>query len=296
MIRNTAIFAVKKIGILGNRKLEDGNFCKNCAKKLSPFFSERRHSTVEEIKEQLAYREENEQKLNDFYPDKNFGASKKVYVDSVGGRFIVTNMTDWRMYNPDLIEFGQVRSVNTDIHENKEEIYYKDEQGNRKSYNPRRYECNYEFNVTILVDSPWFDEIGLELSDGNRPDSRYTDLYREYERQMHELTDCLLNKRAVTASISENNNFVGAAVQSATAVNTNTGGGSNENLPLNTEWICPSCQFENGGGKFCQNCGATKLAETSNNCRCAYCGWTPAQGQNTPEFCPEFGNPISQTK
>ena len=25
-----------KIGLLGNRKLENGNLCKNCAKKLSP--------------------------------------------------------------------------------------------------------------------------------------------------------------------------------------------------------------------------------------------------------------------
>lgn len=284
----------EKIGLLGNRKLEDGNLCKNCAKKLSPFFSERRHSTVEDIKKQLAYREENEKQLNDFYPDKTFGESKKVYIDSAGGRFIVTNMTDWRKYNPDLIELGQVRSVNTDIHENKTEIYYKDEEGNRKSYNPRRYECDYEFNVTILVDSPWFDEIKLELSDGNRPDSRYTDLYREYERQMHELTDCLLNKGAVTASIGENNSFVGAAaVQSAAAVNTNTGGVSNGGLPLNMEWICPSCQFTNGGGKFCQNCGTTRPAETSNNCRCANCGWTPAPSQNTPKFCPECGTPMS---
>ena len=45
-----------EIGLLGNRKLEDGNCCKACAKKLSPWFEERRHSTVEQIREQLAYR------------------------------------------------------------------------------------------------------------------------------------------------------------------------------------------------------------------------------------------------
>ena len=50
----------EKIGLLGNRKLEDGNLCKDCARKLSPFFSERRNSTVEDIKRQLAYRAENE--------------------------------------------------------------------------------------------------------------------------------------------------------------------------------------------------------------------------------------------
>ena len=34
----------EKIGLLGNRKLEDGNLCKDCAKKLSPWFSDRRSS------------------------------------------------------------------------------------------------------------------------------------------------------------------------------------------------------------------------------------------------------------
>lgn len=47
----------EKIGLLGNRKLDDGNLCKNCASKLSPWFEERRHSTVEDIKRQLEYRE-----------------------------------------------------------------------------------------------------------------------------------------------------------------------------------------------------------------------------------------------
>ncbi|MEF2896739.1 MAG: DUF4428 domain-containing protein, partial [Senegalimassilia anaerobia] len=37
-----------EIGLLGNRKLEDGNLCKECAGKLSPFFSDRRASTVEQ--------------------------------------------------------------------------------------------------------------------------------------------------------------------------------------------------------------------------------------------------------
>lgn len=42
-----------EIGLLGNRKLEDGNLCKNCAKKLSPWFSDRRHSTVMKSKSSL---------------------------------------------------------------------------------------------------------------------------------------------------------------------------------------------------------------------------------------------------
>ena len=53
----------EKIGFLGNRQLEDGNLCKDCAKKLSPYLTDRRQSTVEEIRRHLQYREENKRVL-----------------------------------------------------------------------------------------------------------------------------------------------------------------------------------------------------------------------------------------
>ena len=43
----------EKIGLLGNRKVEDGNVCSKCAGKLSPFFKGRKKSTLADIKEQL---------------------------------------------------------------------------------------------------------------------------------------------------------------------------------------------------------------------------------------------------
>ena len=58
----------EKIGLFGNRKLEDGNLCKDCARKLSPLFSEWRNSTVEDIKRQLAHHAKNEKKLAGFAP------------------------------------------------------------------------------------------------------------------------------------------------------------------------------------------------------------------------------------
>lgn len=58
------------IGLLGNRKLDDGNLCKDCAKKFSPFCSDRRHSSVAEIKEQLDYRDAHKEKVANFNPTK----------------------------------------------------------------------------------------------------------------------------------------------------------------------------------------------------------------------------------
>ena len=238
----------EKIGLLGNRKLEDGNLCKDCARKLSPFFSDRRNSTVEEIRQQLAYREENERRLADFRPDSTFGRFKKVYVDRAGAKFIVTTASNWRDENPDLISFSQVTGVDTDIHENKTEIYYEDEEGNSKSYNPRRYEYDYEFNVTILVDSPWFNKIELELSDGNRPDSPYTDLYRQYEEQMHTLSDILNGSQSQAYGQNDSDASVDPALKAReqeiieTVIKTNP-------------WTCRFCNLPNMGTLNCSHCG-----------------------------------------
>lgn len=289
----------EKIGLLGNRKLEDGNLCKDCARKLSPFFNERRSSTVEEIKQQLAYREENERHLADFHPDMTFGEGKKIYIDKNSAQFIVTYSSNWRNANPDLIKFSMVRGVNTNIHENKNEIYYEDEEGNRKSYNPRRYECNYEFNVIINVDSPWFDKIEFELSDGNRPDSPYTDLYRRYEEQIHTLSDILQDRAAMPTGNNNNINanivpgYSGAQAKEQEVL---------ERMIKNISWTCKSCSFPNSGTATCQNCGApmsdeSVLANIKNIARAeaiqenAVQGWKcPSCGsQNVGKFCENCG-------
>ena len=66
---------------MGNQKLEDGNLCKDCAKQLSPWFSDRRRSTVEDIKRQLAYREENRGRASQFRTTRSYGEDCKVLLD-----------------------------------------------------------------------------------------------------------------------------------------------------------------------------------------------------------------------
>lgn len=255
----------EKIGLLGNKKLEDGNLCKDCAKKLSPFFSERRSSTVAEIKEQLAYREENEKNLASFRPSRTFGRSMKVYIDDAAGKFIATYQNDWRSANPDIIDLSQVTSCNLDIDEDRDEIYYRDDEGNRKSYSPPRYKYEYKFNIIINVNSPWFSQIKFELSDIPRPDSQYTELYREYERQGHELCDALMRRGAVGGGFGAPQQQYGAPQQQYAAPQQQYSAPQQQYAapqqqtanPMNTQWTCPFCQGVNSG-KFCENCGAPK--------------------------------------
>ena len=57
-----------ELGLLGKTKISEGYLCKECAGKLSPFFHGHRSSTADDIREQLAYREANAERLASFTP------------------------------------------------------------------------------------------------------------------------------------------------------------------------------------------------------------------------------------
>ncbi|MBQ8950125.1 MAG: DUF4428 domain-containing protein [Eubacterium sp.] len=184
----------EKIGLLGNRKVEDGNVCKNCAAKLSPFMSGRRHTTLEDIKRHLEYREQNKQSVAQFNPNMVLGNNTKVYIDQNMGCFAVSRDRDWRSKNPDIIPLNQVSNVHTEVKENKREIYTKDSEGKNVSYNPRQYEYSYEFEVEINVNSPYFDEIKFELSDmSSRPKNTFDMNYQNLQMQANQIQQALMS-------------------------------------------------------------------------------------------------------
>ena len=218
-----------EIGLLGNRKLEDGNCCKNCAKKLSPWFNERRESTVEEIKAQLAYREANQADVANFNTSRVFGDDVKLMLDEGAGVFMVTGARDWREANPDVIKFSQVTGCELDIQERRDEVKrtVRDSEGNsrQESYSPPRYKYKYRFNYLIRVNHPYFDEIRFDLNSSsvevkadsmsrmrssfrigagepegspNPPsmaDRRETPDYRRYEEMGREIREILMSAR-----------------------------------------------------------------------------------------------------
>ena len=157
----------EKIGLLGNRKLADGNMCKDCAKKLSPFCDDRRSSTLAEIKAHLQYREDNKAVLRAFSPMITIdGDSRNIYVDTAKGNFVVSSNKpgNWDSENPDVIPISAITSLTLDIDEDRDEIYYKDAQGNNQSYVPPRYEFYYNFTLKFLVNTPYFDDFDVRLN------------------------------------------------------------------------------------------------------------------------------------
>ncbi len=201
-----------EIGLLGNRKLEDGNLCKECAKKLSPWFDDRRHSTVEQIVEQLEYREANQVKVENFCVTRTLGEGMKVLIDEDASLFMVTDSGRLSEANPDVLSFSDVTGCVLDIDEDRSELTREGEDGEEISYNPPRYEYDYDFHVVIHVRNPYFDEIRFRLNSsdvrveegagqngtlrtGARFDPTQDMEYRKYKKMGEEIVELLQQAR-----------------------------------------------------------------------------------------------------
>ena len=153
----------EKIGLLGNRKLDDGNLCKDCAKKLSPWFEERRHSTVEDIKRQLEYREKNKKAVMDFCITRQINTRNyNVFIDDNKGNFTVARKLDVNE-NPDIVPLSAIVQCRVDVdQQQQEETYTKD--GETVSYQPPVYKYEFDYTMRIKVKTPWFDDMDFRLN------------------------------------------------------------------------------------------------------------------------------------
>lgn len=132
--------------------------------KLSPWFDDRRHSTVAQIQEQLEYREANKEKVAAFSVTRSLGENTKVLLDENAGTFMVTSARNYRDANPDVLKFSDVTGCNVDVDEDRDEEEYRNDKGEMVSYNPPRYRYFYDFYITIHVNNPYFDEIRFKVN------------------------------------------------------------------------------------------------------------------------------------
>ncbi len=273
----------KDIGLLGNRKLEDGNLCKDCASKLSPFFYERRHSTVQEIAKQLEYREANKSEVAKLNPTDCVEGTTKVYVDKTAKKFIVTRSTNWRSQNPDVIALSQVDDVTYKINERKTEIKKELEDGTEVSYDPKQYEYEYTFSVTIKVNSPWFDDIVFEVVDRDQATAK-DEVYKEYFDRVQKIRELLVPGKYEKETFEIETENTGDTWKCECGHEGNTGNfcsACGKPRPAAQKWFCPSCGRENDGA-FCSNCGTKKPENTK--WFCPSCGT-----ENSGNFCSKCG-------
>ncbi|MCR5485251.1 MAG: DUF4428 domain-containing protein [Clostridiales bacterium] len=184
----------EKISLLGNRKLEDGNMCKDCARKMSPFMTDRRRTTIAEMKEHFKYREENKTKLRSFNATQSYGESTKVYIDTAARNFVVSSRSpgNWTDENPDVIPLSSITNCDFNIDEDRDEIFTTDKDGNQISYNPKRYRYTYDFEIKISLNCRWFDEISFKLN-SHDVEGMGTAAYHQYEMMGNQIRAVLTN-------------------------------------------------------------------------------------------------------
>ena len=261
----------KEVGLFGYKKLEDGEICKDCVKLLSPWFDDRRHSTVAQIKQQLIYREENRAALNTFRPTVAFGERYTLRAELVNGvptRFVVERTDSYKEENADIISFRDVTSFNIDVQESKQELMARNSKGEEVSYNPPRYEYSYDFYAEIHVNHPYFDEISFQLNRDSveletverRPsfgtvrtgfDPTLYPEYRQYRGEcdkLEELFQAGMQGMALKG-------FAPAAQPIIQATPVQQPAPEPAPAPSGPKF-CPNCGAPADGGKFCQSCGS----------------------------------------
>lgn len=170
----------EKIGLLGGLKLKDGDLCKECKKKLSPFFDDAKESTVEDIKNQIAAREENYKQLDNLEINKIYGEFGVILIDETNKKFValkdtsdglfkdpkpINSIEDVKDKNPDIISFDQVEDVEVKIiqtnREEKQTI-----NGEQVSYDPKHYTYMIGFDIIIKVNHPYIKVMRISIKNG----------------------------------------------------------------------------------------------------------------------------------
>lgn len=259
----------EKIGLLGNRKLDDGNLCKDCAKKLSPWFEERRHSTVEDIKRQLEYREKNKKAVMDFCITRQINTRNyNVFIDDNKGNFTVARKLDVNE-NPDIVPLSAIVQCRVDVdQQQQEETYTKD--GETVSYQPPVYKYEFDYTMRIKVRTQWFDDMDFRLNTFSISSDNRRELM-EVEQTAYQIIAALTPNAAGMPGMNMNGgmqsgmpgmNMNGGMQPGMSGMNMNGGmqqtgmsetnmtGGMQQN---NSSWKC-QCGAENTG-KFCEYCG-----------------------------------------
>lgn len=154
-----------------------------------------------------------------------------------------------------ILNYSQLTGSHLDIDEGRRELRRTDKDGKQVSYDPPRYEYLYNFDFTITVDTPYFDEMSFRLNprpiilESEAPsvfslvrsiDPSYNIEYRRYILLADEMRAAVDQARAVSHAAPTANRV--------------------QNIPTpaaSVEWICPACGGSNTG-KFCEYCGTPR--------------------------------------
>jgi hypothetical protein len=174
--KESCILCGNEVGSLSRKRLGDETvICKDCAKRLSPFFDDFENSDAAAIKMQVADRQANVTRLATFAIDECYGFEDAVLIDRHNGQFCVNQGGGGITYespgsligpNPDVVSVKAITSIEVEgagwsCHEVKHSV-----NGEQVSYSPRRFEYPCNVTLVIRVDHPYIETMTARINRG----------------------------------------------------------------------------------------------------------------------------------
>lgn len=145
------------LGMIGYTRIDGGQICKACKKKLSFWFMNYEFSTPEDIKAQIEYRKDNCRKLAGFNATyvANAAYLMRILVDENEGTFMVTEAFDSEIaqVNPDVFSVDDIQKIVIEIKDYYTTEVYRDTEV-------------YDIFVNITIDEPYVHGIRFRLNEG----------------------------------------------------------------------------------------------------------------------------------
>ncbi len=278
--KNMGIFSKKdcsfcgaQSGLLSNRKLADGNICKDCRARLSPFYDLTNKDTVANIAAQLEYRQRNMAELDSFRPTVAAGDRGKVFIDMDSGKFTFATERELREGNPDLFDLSGLHSCTFYA---KETIFKGDENESDR--------FDYDFYLKVSVDHPFVRNFSYRYNaqsvSNRRNRIRESEIRKIYlgQKEIKSGFSALLSgvdKRATENYLNlyaAGQDMIDALTGAAAAFRTGQGypqpayrqpvasayqpPAYEQSAPAAREVnFCPNCGARVSGGAFCPQCG-----------------------------------------
>ena len=190
-----------ELGLFGHVNLSDGKLCKECKKKLSPYFAPRKRP-VEQIRAHLAYREENRERLRRFDTTRTVQLEKQqICIDLEQNLFCICTGEPTQQNNPDLFRLDRILECSVRIDESERELKTTDRKGNYVSYRPPRYAYTRTIRLSIHLEEPDWAGTVTERVGTFSFENRVPASFEHAKQRANDARELLLSLRERTAEI-----------------------------------------------------------------------------------------------
>ena len=199
----------KELGLLGHKKLNDGDICKECLSYASPWLTGRRGLTIADMQAHLDYRRLNQDNLQYFKEsDRAVADNMVVSVDATNKCLIMAHNAAGLRANPDIIYLDQITGVTAEIRENFSHIH-------REHPEPHEEEnYDYYFQVHMYLTHEWIPEISMSVNTFSI-DARETEKFTRAYNELNSIVT-LLERYGITVTYQDNTSFGASNIMNRT--------------------------------------------------------------------------------